>query len=527
MDNQNQTPVVAIPIETPAPENPPQQATQPTPQQAPPETAPPAPEPKKRRLWPRLILLFSLLAVLGFFFYCMFRLNVLPPLYLGALGGGLLLLFLLTALLVLARKSKFCVGLGILLCLILAGGSLFATRYAVKTITTLESITEKDQDQLLEMGVYVLPEDPAASIQDLKGAVFGTLSSFQKPEAYRTLQDIALSHQTNAVTMSFDSPLSLVEGLREGYVRAIVMNSHIMKALQVHSPALRRYPLRLLSLYKEAKEPPAEAFRHPDPAKPFLVYISGIDSREGRVEQSLSDVNILAAVNPAARQVLLVSTPRDYFVNTVVSGDAKDKLTHTGFYGKEVSRGTLALLYGFEIPYDFRLDFDGFKAIVDALGGVDAYSHFTFQVEDYTFKEGINHLTGYQALLFARARYGLPGGDRARGVHQMEVIKGIAKKLTPATLVKNYFPIMDALEDSFETSLPYSLITGLVQTLVQGQLQGGSWEILSYSVSGSDHMTVPFSLSSEAYVMIPDEDNLATARQLLADVLAGKKVAIP
>lgn len=519
MDNQNQTPVVAIPIEAPGPAP----AGQPTP----PAAEAPAPAPKKRCLWPRLLFLFLLLAILGGFFYCMFRLNVLPPLYLGALGGGLLLLFLLAALLVLARKSKFCVGLGIFLSLILAGASLFGARYAVKAISTLETITEKDRNQLLEMGVYVLPEDPAASIQDLKGAVFGTLSSLNKPEAYRVLQNIALVHQANAVTMSFETPLSLLQGLRDGYIRAIVADSHLVDALKTHGHGLGGISLRLLTLYKEAPESPSEALLHPDPAKPFLLYISGIDSREGRVEHSLSDVNILAAVNPATRQVLLVSTPRDCYVNTLVSGDAKDKLTHAGFYGKEVSRGTLALLYGFEIPYDFRLDFDGFKAIVDALGGVDAYSHFTFQVEDYTFKEGINHLTGYQALLFARARYGLPGGDRTRGVHQMEVIKGIAKKLTPATLVKNYFSIMDALEDSFETSLPYSLITGLVQTLVQGQLQGGSWEILSYSVSGSDHMTVPFSLSSEAYVMIPDEDNLATARQLLADVLAGKKVAIP
>ena len=515
MDNQNQTPVVAIPIEAPGPAP----AGQPTP----PAAEAPAPAPKKRRLWPRLLFLFLLLVILGGFFYCMFRLNVLPPLYLGALGGGLLLLFLLAALLVLARKSKFCVGLGIFLSLILAGASLFGARYAVKAISTLETITEKDRNQLLEMGVYVLPEDPAASIQDLKGAVFGTLSSLNKPEAYRVLQNIALVHQANAVTMSFETPLSLLQGLRDGYIRAIVADSHLVDALKTHGHGLGGISLRLLTLYKEAPESPSEALLHPDPAKPFLLYISGIDSREGRVEHSLSDVNILAAVNPATRQVLLVSTPRDYFVNTLVSGDAKDKLTHAGFYGKEVSRGTLARLYGLEIPYYFRLDFNGFKAIVDALGGVDAHSYYTFQIENYSFKEGINHLTGYQALLFARARYGVPGGDKTRGIHQMEVIKGIMKKLTPSTLAKNFFPLMDALEDSFETSLPYSLITGLVQ----GQLQGGSWEVLSYSVSGSDHMTVPFSLPHEAYVMIPDEETLATARQLLTDVMAGKRVAIP
>lgn len=53
--------------------------------------------------------------------------------------------------------------------------------------------------------------------------------------------------------------------------------------------------------------------------EPFVVYISGSDTRSKKLAKSRSDVNILAFVNPESRQVLLLNTPRDYYVETSVS----------------------------------------------------------------------------------------------------------------------------------------------------------------------------------------------------------------
>ena len=96
---------------------------------------------------------------------------------------------------------------------------------------------------------------------------------------------------------------------------------------------------------------------------PFVMYISGIDTRGSISNRSRSDVNILAAVNPNTRKIVLVSTPRDYYVPLSISNGVRDKLTHAGIYGVNVSMDTLGMLYGIDINYYFRVNFSGFEKI--------------------------------------------------------------------------------------------------------------------------------------------------------------------
>ena len=102
----------------------------------------------------------------------------------------------------------------------------------------------------------------------------------------------------------------------------------------------------------------------------YTVYVSGIDNRGGLVAKSRSDVNIIAVANTKTRQLLLVSTPKSYFVPLSISGGVPDKLTHAGIYGISVSMDTLGMLYGIDINNYFRLNFGGFVNIIDALGGI-------------------------------------------------------------------------------------------------------------------------------------------------------------
>ena len=185
---------------------------------------------------------------------------------------------------------------------------------------------------------------------------------------------------------------------------------------------------------------------------------------------------------------------------------------------------TISNLYGLPVDYYFRVDFSGFKAIIDALGGIDVYSDRTFTVEDHTFTEGMNHMTGYQALLFVRQRKTLEGGDRARGVHQMAVINAVLKKAASAELLQNFFPLMNAVAGNFETTVPYATLT----TLVQRQLaNGGKWTVKTFSVDGTDATDTTFSFPGERYVMLPNEELVAYASGLLQDVLNGKEIEIP
>ena len=252
----------------------------------------------------------------------------------------------------------------------------------------------------------------------------------------------------------------------------------------------------------------------------FTMYISGIDTRGGVSAKSRSDVNILATVNVDTHQVLLVSTPRDYYVPLPISNGQPDKLTHAGIYGVDVSMGTLEMLYGTPIDYYFRVNFSGFEKIIDALGGITVYSEYEFTTAaGYHFNVGDNTMNGEQALSFARERYSFSSGDRQRGKNQMAVIKAVINKAMSPAILSNYTELMESISGNFETSMPYDVIADLVREQLD---KGGSWNVVTYSVDGTGDSRKPYSLSTNAYVMIPDQSTVDAAIEKINQVRSGE-----
>ena len=255
------------------------------------------------------------------------------------------------------------------------------------------------------------------------------------------------------------------------------------------------------------------------------IFISGIDSRSGLVAKSRSDSNIIATVNTATRQVLLVSTPRDYFVPLSISGGQRDKLTHAGIYGINVCMDTLGMLYNEDINYYFRINFAGFEQLINALGGVTVYSDYDFDSKNetgYHFNQGENYLNGEQALVFSRERYAFKEGDRQRGKNQMAVIKGVINKALSPELLKNYSSVLSSIQGCFETNISYEEIARLLQQQLNN---GGDWNIVSYSVNGTGDTQKPYSMSQKAYVMIPDESTVQKAEAMMKKVRDGETVS--
>lgn len=496
--------------------------------------APSSPAPEKSRSVPALIMVFALFAIMSVFFVTVVRLNVLPHFYLLALGAALFVLFLLVVILTWNRKRKVLTVFGIILTVILAAGCIFGTVYAGKAVSTLEQIIRKKEKETVDIGVFVLKDDPAASVADLAGVPLGRLQTVDREETDAAVRKIGELLQASPDTVRYTRPTDMLSALLDGSVRAILMNRSLILAMESNLETFSMDQVRQLELIEVEKatqeaEPESPVSPEAEPvdaaSRPFILYIAGIDDRHGLTAHSLTDVNILAAVNPQTHQILLVNTPRDYFVHTPVSGEERDKLTHAGLYGVDMSIRTLSDLYGgLNIDYYFRVDFSGFKAIIDALGGVDVYSDRTFTVDDITFTEGMNHMTGYQALVFARQRKGLDGGDRARGIHQMAVIDAVLKKVSSSELLRNFFPLMNAVAGNFETTVPYDTLTALVQRQLA---DGGKWNFKTFSVDGTDAVSSTFSFPGERYVMIPNEELVAYARGLLQDVLDGKEIEIP
>ena len=261
--------------------------------------------------------------------------------------------------------------------------------------------------------------------------------------------------------------------------------------------------------------------------EPFVIYLSGVDTRGELTENARSDVNILAAVNPVTKRVALVNTPRDYYVD-LAGTDSKDKLTHAGLYGVETSMETLGNLYGVNVDHYIRINFAGFISIIDALGGVDVYSDQAFTsvgspgyYDPTTFVEGWNHLDGKSALAFARERHAFASGDIQRGINQMKVIDAMLNKIKSPALLMGFSKIMDAASDCFVTSFSQDQISALVRMQLSDFAE---WDIESYTVTGtSSSSTKCYSAKGQKlYVMKPDDASVSKAREMLASVLGGE-----
>ena len=261
--------------------------------------------------------------------------------------------------------------------------------------------------------------------------------------------------------------------------------------------------------------------------EPFVIYLSGVDTRGELTEKARSDVNILAAVNPVTKRVALINTPRDYYVD-LAGTESKDKLTHAGLYGVETSMETLGNLYGIQVDHYIRINFAGFINIIDALGGVDVYSDQAFTsvgspgyYDPTTFVEGWNHLDGKAALAFARERHAFATGDIQRGINQMKVIDAMLNKIKSPALLMGFSKIMDAAADCFVTSFSQDQISALVRMQL-GDL--AAWDIESYTVTGSSgSSTKCYSAKGQKlYVMKPDESSVNKAKEMIASVLGGE-----
>lgn len=429
---------------------------------------------------------------------------------------GAILLCVIPILVVFMMKYKKARIPGIVIASIFILFLGIAIYYLAVTNKALDKITGNNTE-VAEIKVYVAKEDDVNSINEAvdKSYVFGKLAAVDAENVNETIDSINKDLSVNIEVKEFDSLIEMLGAFEGGYVQAMIANTAVMSSLD-ETEGYEDYTtekLKTIMENKVKKDVVKETAQDPDR---FCMYFSGIDTFGGVNAQARSDVNIIAVVNNDTKQIVLISTPRDYYVDLPAVGNKKDKLTHAGIYGINASMDALEQLYDTDISYYVRVNFTGFQNIVDQLGGIDVYSEYAFtsitEEGTYSYSEGENHLNGEQALGFARCRMAFRDGDRQRGRNQMEVIKAIVKKMQSSQMLKNYAGVMDGMSDSFQTDMDKNEIGKLVQDQLQTNSQ---WTIITYSVSGSDASQVCASVGQSCYVMVPYDKDVNYAKDLI------------
>lgn len=271
--------------------------------------------------------------------------------------------------------------------------------------------------------------------------------------------------------------------------------------------------------------------------EPFVVYCSGTDERVDYIPlNSRSDTNILAVVNPSTHQILLVSTPRDYYLPLPSYGQ-KDKLTHFGLYGIEESIKGLEQLYNVDVNYYARVHFAGLVGVIDAPGrhrrqfgcGLQHCGHGgarrgrqrQLPLRRLFLPEGRESPGWPPGAGLCRERDAFDDGDMQRGRNQMLVVQGIVNKAASPAILKSYQDVLAAASDSIATNMPKEDIISLVKMQLQDM---SGWNITTYGLAGENSADYCYSLGNDARyaVVLPNEQMVATAQDLIQQVLPGR-----
>ncbi len=485
------------------------------------------PQEKKKRRFTGVGLLMSIAMLLLEVAFGVFLMStkLLPLKLLAVVYVLLFLLWLVLAVLILdhRKKGRFITGCVIS---VLMAGLLLGGGYAIYTgVITVKNNTGANTE-VSHIGVYIRVDDKAQNLEDAKDYKFGVLTTLDRENVNHSIENINTQLETNINVSEYEEIGELITALRSRKIDAIVLNDAYIQMLE-ESEGFEsiRSEIRELTQVKIEKQVEGQAGGNAaDTGHVFTMFISGIDSRTGLVAKSHSDVNIIATVNTETHQIFLLSTPRDYYVPLSISKGVPDKLTHAGIYGINVCIDTLSMLYDTKLDYYFRINFSGFEDVVDAIGGVKVYNDYPFTAEGIRFDKGYSVLNGREALLFARERKSYPDGDAHRARNQMQLIQVMFDKCTSPDILAKYTDIMKAVDGCFETSMPYDKLAELVRNQLSSNAQ---WEVISYAVSGTGAKRKPYSMSSKAYVMLPDMSTVETAKNLINQMYRDERIVAP
>lgn len=457
--------------------------------------------------------------------------KMIPTIYMLIIGIVLAVIAAIIWLLVWhTRYTGRFIG-GTVLAVIMIAILAFGGFYINKTRSAISNISG-ETTEVTQMAVYVKSDDAADSVEATAGYTYGILSSLDRENTDGAVAHLNSQFGTEVQTKEYAGLTELADGILNGEVNAMLLNSGYLSVYEDmdgytdFSTKIKEVgTVEVESTIQSAEEStPVEPITTANGGKVYTIYLSGIDTRGEMTAKSRSDVNIIATVNTDTHEILLVSTPRDYFVPLSISGGAPDKLTHAGIYGIDVCMDTLGMLYDIDINYYFRINFGGFVKVIDALGGITVNSDYDFDSKNilgYHFNKGENYVNGEQALIFARERYAFQEGDRQRGKNQMEVIRGVVKKALSPEILTSYSSILSSLDGCFGTNITYEEIAQILQ---QQLTNGGDWTIVSYSVNGTGATEKPYSMSQKAYVMVPDYNTVDKAKSLMEKVRNGEVV---
>lgn len=465
------------------------------------------------------------------FIALLLKINILPAKYMIMLS---IVLILITAYNITSQLTTAHM-IGKALAFLLSAALVTGSVYVYKTNGMLDMITG-DDTKYEYCSVIVLNSDPATSLADTKNYGYGYNKFTDNINSEKSVEKINQKLGTGIKTSSFDDWGTLVDALYSQSVKTIIVNESYRSVITENIEGFNDKTkvidtIKIESVQKDSKKNIVE--------DPFSIYIAGNDESSKLDTFGRNDVNIIATFNPVTRQALLVTTPRDYWIDIYSlseNGIKKDKLTHAGNFGIDSSMTTLENLYATNLDYYVLVNFTGTVGIVDALGGIDIYSELKFTTTNdtapihYTFEAGENaDCDGAKTLAFCRERHVFDDGDNQRGRDQMLAIRGMITKISSPAILTKYVSVMNSVSDMFLTSVPQNTISQLIKDMINDPT---AWNVQTYNVTGKTLQNIRSRLYpndpelQHMDVTDPDMSTVNIAKTLMSKIRNGEVINV-
>jgi polyisoprenyl-teichoic acid--peptidoglycan teichoic acid transferase len=278
--------------------------------------------------------------------------------------------------------------------------------------------------------------------------------------------------------------------------------------------------------------PSASPSPTPEPVDPRLTgVIVGVDAGVGRRTYS-TDTMIVVSMDPATQTVSMVSVPRDMVdvpladgrtyrgkINGLVSfvRHHPKQFPQNDGTGFDVLMGALGKLLGVKIDYYAAVTLGGFVQVVNTLGGVDVNVAHAFcdpRYDEYGFTHGFSitagkhHLTGNQALAYARVRKAAGESDFTRAARQQEVLSGIRDRVVKGGFINDPIGLLKAVGQTVTTNVPRKLLPDLADAASKIDRNGTYRAVINHPLVGSGN-------DARGSIQIP---NIKLIRALAADL---------
>lgn len=317
----------------------------------------------------------------------------------------------------------------------------------------------------------------------------------------------------------------LLTGFQTGY-RAHAYLSDLLGVIRI-SPGGIAFSLPSTLLTTENPEGSQEGVPQWGGRGRVNILILGIDRRDKGERAARTDTMMVASLDPVAKSAVILSIPRDLWVS--IPGYGEGRINTAYFYGELEGQGpalaqaTVEENLGIPIGYYLRLDFEGFKKIVDTLGGVsievetpihdDMFPDDNYGYRPLYIPAGRQEMDGETLLQYVRTRHG--GNDFERMGRQQQVLRALAQQALHLNLLPRLPTLIDTTLDAISTDLQPLEILALANLASQIGLDNLKMRAIDES------LTTPFVTLDGAQILLPDKAGIeAMLKELFAPSVA-------